>query len=225
MASAESARSSPARRSPSRSTWPIRCAPGPAIARRGIRAGAHPAVIAAAVSLIGAAGARRIRILEGSYEDDNPLEENILQGGWDPQVLLGAAKNVEMENTDSLGPGKEVRTAEGPGRRLDLSVVRLQPLVRRVRRDGLHRQAQGTSVRGRCSVDEQHDRDHAGHDLRRRGRVRGAGAAAVRTPRHVSHRPPAAPLQRACRDESRFAQGCRLPNPEDHGGYREGPAD
>ena len=62
----------------------------------------HPAVIAAAVSLIGAAGARRIRILEGSCEDDNPLEENILQGGWDPQDILGAARSVEMENTDSL---------------------------------------------------------------------------------------------------------------------------
>ncbi len=67
----------------------------------------HPAVIGAAVSLIGAAGARRIRILEGSYEDDNPLEENFLQGGWDPRDILAAAKTVEMENTDSLGLGKK----------------------------------------------------------------------------------------------------------------------
>jgi uncharacterized protein (DUF362 family) len=75
----------------------------------------HPAVVAAAVRLIGAAGARRIRILEGSYEDDNPLEENILQGGWDPQVLLGAATNVEMENTDSLGLGRTYRRLNVPG--------------------------------------------------------------------------------------------------------------
>ena len=75
----------------------------------------HPAVIAAAVNLIGAAGARRIRILEGSYEDDNPLEENILQGGWDPRVILGAAKNVEMENTDSLGLGKKYERLSVPG--------------------------------------------------------------------------------------------------------------
>ncbi len=67
----------------------------------------HPAVIRAAVSLIGAAGARRIRILEGSYEDDNPLEENFLQGGWDPRDILAAASIVEMENTDSLGLGKK----------------------------------------------------------------------------------------------------------------------
>ena len=75
----------------------------------------HPVVIAAAVSLIGAAGARRIRILEGSYEDDNPLEENILQGGWDPQDLLRAAANVDMENTDSLGLGKKYGRLTVPG--------------------------------------------------------------------------------------------------------------
>lgn len=75
----------------------------------------HPAVVAATVSLIGAAGARRIRILEGSYEDDNPLEENILQGGWDPQDLLGAAKNVEMENTDSLGLARKYQQLKVPG--------------------------------------------------------------------------------------------------------------
>ena len=167
----------------------------------------HPAVIAAAVSLIGAAGARRIRILEGSCEDDNPLEENFLQGGWDPRDLLGAARRRRDGEHRFAGPGEEVRTAEGPGRRLDLPVVRLQPLVRRLRRDGLDRQAQGTPVRGRCAVAEQHDRDRAGHDLRRRGGVRGARPAAVRAPRHVPHGPPAAPLHRARRDGPRLARG------------------
>ena len=66
----------------------------------------HPAVVGAAVHLIGQAGARRIRILEGSSEDDHPLEENILIGGWDPADLLAAAPNVEMENTGFLGFGK-----------------------------------------------------------------------------------------------------------------------
>ena len=51
----------------------------------------HPEVIGAAVHLIGLAGARRIRILEGSSEDDHPLEENFLIGGWDPAGLLTAA--------------------------------------------------------------------------------------------------------------------------------------
>jgi uncharacterized protein (DUF362 family) len=67
----------------------------------------HPVVIGAAVHLIGEAGARRIRIVESSTEDDHPLEENFLIGGWDPADLLGAAAHVEMENTGFLGYGKK----------------------------------------------------------------------------------------------------------------------
>jgi uncharacterized protein (DUF362 family) len=75
----------------------------------------HPVVIAAAVHLIGEAGARRIRIVEGSSEDDHPLEENFLIGGWDPASVLGAASNVEMENTGFLGSGKEYKRLEVAG--------------------------------------------------------------------------------------------------------------
>jgi len=67
----------------------------------------HPDVIGAAVLLFGEAGATRIRILESSAEDDNPLEENFLMGGWDPAPLLAAAPRVEMENTGSLGYGRK----------------------------------------------------------------------------------------------------------------------
>jgi uncharacterized protein (DUF362 family) len=75
----------------------------------------HPMVIGAAVQLIGQAGARRIRILEGSSEDDHPLEENILIGGWDPNELLNAARNVEMENTGFLGGAKQYKRLAVPG--------------------------------------------------------------------------------------------------------------
>lgn len=89
-------------------------------ARTGYRAAwntrwTHPVVIGAAVHLIGEAGARRIRILEGSSEDDHPLEENFLIGGWDPADLLGAASHVEMENTGFLGYGKEYKRLEVAG--------------------------------------------------------------------------------------------------------------
>ena len=66
----------------------------------------HPAVIGAVVHLIGRAGARRIRILESSSEDDHPLDENILIVGWDPADLFLASPNVELENTGFLGSGK-----------------------------------------------------------------------------------------------------------------------
>jgi uncharacterized protein (DUF362 family) len=72
-------------------------------------------VIGAAVHLIGEAGARRIRILESSTEDDHPLEENFLIGGWDPADVLGAAPHVEMENTGFLGSGKEYKRLEVAG--------------------------------------------------------------------------------------------------------------
>jgi uncharacterized protein (DUF362 family) len=75
----------------------------------------HPVVVGAAVRLIGEAGARRIRILEGSSEDDHPLEENILIGGWDPADLLNAARNVEMENTGGLGSAKKYSRLAVPG--------------------------------------------------------------------------------------------------------------
>jgi uncharacterized protein (DUF362 family) len=84
---------------------------GPVRARTGFRPAwythwSHPVLIGAAVYLIGEAGASRIRIVEGSSDDDHPLEENILLGGWDPDDLLKAARNVEMENTSCLGKGK-----------------------------------------------------------------------------------------------------------------------
>jgi uncharacterized protein (DUF362 family) len=74
----------------------------------------HPDVIAAAVSLFGAAGAKRIRILESSTEDAHPLEENFLIGGWDPDKILRAAKGVEMENTAWNGYGQNYFTLKVP---------------------------------------------------------------------------------------------------------------
>ena len=76
----------------------------------------HPDTIGAAVQLLGEAGATRIRILESSSEDDNPLEENFLIGGWDPAPLLTAAPRVEMENTGSLGYGKKYHRITVPGK-------------------------------------------------------------------------------------------------------------
>lgn len=66
----------------------------------------HPAVIGATAYLLGRAGARRIRILESPWSTADPLEEVILQAGWDPRLLLNAAANVEFENTNYLGGGK-----------------------------------------------------------------------------------------------------------------------
>lgn len=66
----------------------------------------HPAVIGSTIRLIAAAGARRIRVLEGCFTCGDPLEEFMIEAGWEPADLFNAAPNVEMENTNVLGRGK-----------------------------------------------------------------------------------------------------------------------
>lgn len=66
----------------------------------------HPQVIAATVHLLGRAGARRIRVLESPMASAGPLEEFMVRAGWQPRDILGAASNVEFENTNVLGSGK-----------------------------------------------------------------------------------------------------------------------
>jgi len=76
----------------------------------------HPAVVGHVVSLMGQAGARRIRILEGAFACSDPLEEFMLECGWDPSPLLRAAPNVVMENTNIRGPHRSYSRMMVPGR-------------------------------------------------------------------------------------------------------------
>ncbi len=66
-----------------------------------------PRVIAATVHLMGQAGARRIRLLESPWSTADPVEEYLFQADWEPRDILGAAPNVEFENTNWLGSGKK----------------------------------------------------------------------------------------------------------------------
>ncbi len=65
----------------------------------------HPAVIGAAVHLLGQAGARRIRLLECCNDTTDAFEAFVREAGWDPNQLLNAAPGVELENTNGLGSG------------------------------------------------------------------------------------------------------------------------
>ncbi len=65
-----------------------------------------PEVITAAVHLMGKAGAKRVRIVESSFSSV-PLEELLLQAGFDPRQIASAASNVDFENTNFLGKGKK----------------------------------------------------------------------------------------------------------------------
>ena len=77
----------------------------------------HPDVVGATVSLMGQAGARRIRLLESTLSPSGSVEEFMQQAKWNPRDFLSAASNVEFEDTNYAGPsGKYVRlTVPGGG--------------------------------------------------------------------------------------------------------------
>jgi uncharacterized protein (DUF362 family) len=75
----------------------------------------HPRAIGALAYLASRAGARRVRILESAYCTAEPLEEFIMRANWDPQLILGAAPNVEFENTNWLGRAREYARFRTPG--------------------------------------------------------------------------------------------------------------
>ena len=66
----------------------------------------HPNVLGVVVSLMGKAGAKRIRIVESPWSTTDPLEEYMLAANWEPLDILNAASKVEFENTNFLGNAK-----------------------------------------------------------------------------------------------------------------------
>jgi uncharacterized protein (DUF362 family) len=75
----------------------------------------HPQVIGSLISLLGSAGAQRIRLLESSPNSGKPLEEFMLSAGWRPRDFSSAATHVEFENTNFLGSGKTYARFMVPG--------------------------------------------------------------------------------------------------------------
>ena len=75
----------------------------------------HPQVIGALVSLLGSAGAKRIRLLESAPNGGKPLQDFMIAAGWQPRDFERAAAHVEFENTNFLGSGKEYARFMVPG--------------------------------------------------------------------------------------------------------------
>jgi uncharacterized protein (DUF362 family) len=67
----------------------------------------HPKMAAAMAYLLERSGARRVRFVESAWATSGPLEEYLLDSGWNVRLLFGAAKTVEFENTNALGKGKQ----------------------------------------------------------------------------------------------------------------------
>jgi uncharacterized protein (DUF362 family) len=75
----------------------------------------HPTVIAATAHLMGEAGAKRIRFVESAWALSGPLEDYLLDSGWNLKQLTNAAPNVEFENTNNLGKSKDYVRFKVPG--------------------------------------------------------------------------------------------------------------
>jgi len=70
----------------------------------------HPKLVGAAAYLMGRAGARRIRFVESAWATAGPLEDVMLDSGWNVRALESAPTGssvVEFENTNALGKSKQ----------------------------------------------------------------------------------------------------------------------
>jgi uncharacterized protein (DUF362 family) len=75
----------------------------------------HPKVAGAVAYHMGRAGARRIRFVESPWATAGPLEEYMLDAGWNVRTLQSAAPGVEFENTNALGRSKSYSRFKVPG--------------------------------------------------------------------------------------------------------------
>lgn len=75
----------------------------------------HPKLVGATAYLMGRAGAKRIRFVESGWALSGPLEEYMLDSGWNVRSLVSAAPGVEFENTNNLGKGKRYARLKVPG--------------------------------------------------------------------------------------------------------------
>jgi uncharacterized protein (DUF362 family) len=76
----------------------------------------HPKTIMAMVHLLDQAGARRIRLVESAWATSGPLEEYMLDSGWNVRAMQSISPKLEFENTNALGKGKKysrLKTASG----------------------------------------------------------------------------------------------------------------
>ncbi len=75
----------------------------------------HPKLVGAAAYHLGRAGAKRIRFVESPWAYAGPLEDVMLDSGWNPRMFLSAAQGVEFENTNALGRSKSYARFMVPG--------------------------------------------------------------------------------------------------------------
>src|SRR5438477_1307583 len=76
----------------------------------------HPKLVGATAYMMGRAGAKRIRFVESGWALSGPLEEYLLDSGWNVRALTNTAPGVEFENTNNLGKAKRYSRLKVPGK-------------------------------------------------------------------------------------------------------------
>jgi len=74
----------------------------------------HPSVVLATAAILDGAGARRIRFVESTHQND-PFEDYLRRAGWDLNALTAIKTPVEFEDTRNLGKGKSYHKVKVPG--------------------------------------------------------------------------------------------------------------
>lgn len=75
----------------------------------------HPRMAGALAHLLHEAGAKRIRFVESCWGTAGPLEEYLLDSGWNVRQLQAVAPGIEFENTNALGKGSRYIRHAVPG--------------------------------------------------------------------------------------------------------------
>src|SRR4029077_12719659 len=73
----------------------------------------HRTLVLAAATLLDRAGAKRIRFLEGTYQN-GPIEDYLRAAGWDLKTLAALKAKVEFEDTHNLGSGQRYHEVKVP---------------------------------------------------------------------------------------------------------------
>ncbi len=74
----------------------------------------HPKTVSAMAYVLHRAGAKRVRFVESAWGTAGPLEEYLLDSGWNVRQLLAAAPNIEFENTNGMGKAKQYHRFKVP---------------------------------------------------------------------------------------------------------------
>jgi uncharacterized protein (DUF362 family) len=75
----------------------------------------HPKTLLSMIHILDKAGARRIRLVESCWGTSGPLEEYMLDSGWNVRQMQSLSPRLEFENTNALGHGKKYSRLKVPG--------------------------------------------------------------------------------------------------------------